>query len=118
MIQKALKEGMFKLADKKGGGMTVDTNLFPSATINMVSTSAENKRTRKEASSSQHIQRSKQVWRPRSMVVKEKTRALSYDASRKNEKKKWMPKFQGKIEIRGQHEQPWQSVFQRIQFPQ
>ena len=64
MIQKALKEGRFKLEDKKRGGMTVDTNPFPSATINMVSISAENKRTRKEASSSQPVQCSKQVWRP------------------------------------------------------
>ena len=54
VIQKALKEGKFKLADK-GGGMTVDTNPFPSATINMVSISAENKHTRKEASSSQPV---------------------------------------------------------------
>ena len=29
VIQKALKEGKFKLVDKKGGGMTVNTNLFP-----------------------------------------------------------------------------------------
>ena len=41
VIQKALKEGRFKLANKKGGGMTIDTNPFPSATINMISILAE-----------------------------------------------------------------------------
>ena len=52
VIQKALKEGMFKFADKKGASMTIDTNHFPSTTINMVSISAKNKHARKEASSS------------------------------------------------------------------
>ena len=55
VIQKVLKEGMFKLADKKGADMTIDTNPFPATTINMVSILAENKHARKEASSSQPV---------------------------------------------------------------
>ena len=73
--------------------MTVDSNPFPSATINMVSISVENRHTRQEASSSQPVQCSKQIWRPKSMVVKEKTRTLSYEPFRKNEKKELVPKF-------------------------
>ena len=56
VIQKALKEGRFKLVDKKGASMTIDTNPFPLTTINIISISTENKCARKEASSSQPVQ--------------------------------------------------------------
>ena len=55
IIPKALKEIRLKLANKKGASVTIDTNPFPSATINMVSILAENKCARKEASSSQLV---------------------------------------------------------------
>ena len=59
MIQKVLKEGRFKLADKNGGSMFMDINSFPSATINMVSILAKSKFAKKETSSSQPVQQSK-----------------------------------------------------------
>ena len=66
--------------------MTIDTDPFPSATINMVSISVESKRANKEISSSQHIQHSKQVWKPKSMAVKEHSRTLSSSYERRNGK--------------------------------
>ena len=96
-----MKEGRYKLADKKGIGMTIDTNPFPLAAINMVSISTESKRARKEALSSQPVQCSKQVWRPKSVVVKENTRAQSHEGSRKNERKEWRPRPERRIETWG-----------------
>ena len=78
--------------------MTIDTNLFPSTTFNIVSIIAECKHARKEASSFQPVQQSKQVRRPKSIVVKEHTRALNYDSSKRNERKEWRPKFERKTE--------------------
>ena len=97
--------------------MTINTNPFLTATINRVSISTENKRARKEVSSSQPIQSTKQVWRPRSIVVKENTRAQSHEESRKNERKEWRPRPERKIEHSSRHVPYWQSVFQRLQFP-
>ena len=51
VIQKALKEGRFKLADKKGANMTIDTDPFPPAAINMVSVLVECKGVKKDISS-------------------------------------------------------------------
>ena len=113
-----MKEGRFKLIDKKGDRMTIDTNPLPLATMNMVSISAENKHTRKDVSSSQPMQHSRQAWRPKSIVVKENTRTLSCDASKKNERKEWRPKLKRRSETRGQSKPPRQSVFQRLHFPQ
>ena len=66
--------------------MTIDTNPFPIA-INMVSISAETKRDKKKASSSQLMQCSKQVWRPKLIVVKENTKILSHSVLRNKAKK-------------------------------
>ena len=55
VIQKALKWGRFKLENKKGAKMTIDTNSFPLATINMVFILAECKHAKKEASYSQPV---------------------------------------------------------------
>ena len=82
--------------------MTIDTNPFPSVMTNMVSISTESKYTRKETSSFQPIQQSKQVWRPKSIVVKEHTRALSYDSSKKIKKEQWRPKLEKKTRHGGQ----------------
>ena len=101
VIKKALKKGRFKLANKKGSGMTIDSNLFPSAAINMVSISVENKHARKEASSTQPVQHCKQVWRPKLIVIKENTRNLSHDVSRKNERKEWRPRLKRRAETKG-----------------
>ena len=97
--------------------MIVDTNPFTSTTINMVSISTESKCTMKEASSSQLVQQSKQVQRPKSIVIKEHTRALNYDTSRRNERKEWRPKLERRVEHMGQFKPPRQSVFERIQSP-
>ena len=93
-----MKGGRFKFIDKKRAGITIHTNPFPLATINMVSISAKSKRAWKEALSSQLVQHSKQVWRLKSIVVKENTRTLSHDVSRKNERKEWRPKLERRIE--------------------
>ena len=117
VIQKALKKGRFKLIDKNGADMTIFTNHFPSVNINMVSISAENKRDKKEASSSQPVQYSKQVWRRKLIVVKENTKALSHEGSRKSERKECRLKPKRRIETTGRYESPRQGVLQRLQFP-
>ena len=38
-IQKAIKEGRFKLTDQRTINMTINTNPFPSVTMNMISVS-------------------------------------------------------------------------------
>ena len=42
VIQKALKERRFKIVDRGMTEMTIDTDLFPNATTNMISTSGLN----------------------------------------------------------------------------
>ena len=98
--------------------MTLDTNPFPSDAINMVSISVENKHARKEASSAQHVQHCKQIWRPKLIVIKENNKNLSHDISRKSERKEWRPRLKRRVETGGQPKPPWQSIFQRLQFPQ
>ena len=91
---------------------------FPFATIKMVSISAESRCARKEVSSPQPMQQSKQMWRPKSIVVKEHTRALSCDTLRRNVRKEWRPKLKRKVEHAGQSKPPQQNVLERIHFPQ
>ena len=91
--------------------MIINIDLFPVATINMVSISIECKRARKEASSLQPIQRIKQVWRSKSMVVKEHFGNLIHDYARKNNKQVWKPKFKVRIKHGGQFELPRQNIF-------
>ena len=98
VIQKALKEGRFKLGDKTRASMTIDTNPFSTATINIVSISVKNKCAEKETSS---IQCTKQVWTPKLVVVKENAKAQSHEGSRKNERKEWRPRPERRIETRG-----------------
>ena len=112
-----LKEGRFKLVDKKDVSMTMDIDPFPLATINMVSMLAKCKRKEKDSTKCHHGQTHKQTWRPKLEIVKKTGKDLNKIQPNQTSNYVQKPKLEIVEKLWGKKGTLRHSVVQILQFP-